>query len=170
MPDRVLPGHVESRLAEALESGAPLRAPLPSQARYASLHAGAMPAPRWHVRALTVAVAIAGIVAVAFAAPPQQRSWIVQSVGSIAHSVGVPAAAASPSPDERESPDAAKSPEAHEGAAPAESPEPRQSAEPTGTSDGDHPEPSPTSGPTGGGSDGGHGGDSSPQPSPSNGE
>lgn len=167
MPDRLLPDQVEARLATALESGAPLSAPLPSQARYAGLLARAMPAPLWRVRVLTVAVAVAGVFAIAFAAPPQPRTWLAQSVGQIAHDVGVPAAAASPSPAVRESPEArespapTESPEAHEGTSPVESPEPSESAGSGASQDGDHPEPSPT-----GGEHRDGGGDSSPQPSP----
>ena len=165
MPDRLLPGHLQRRLARDLESGAPLSAPLPSQARYASLRARAMPAPRWRVRALTLAVALAGIFAIAFATPPQPRSWITQSVGQFAHDVGVPAAAATPSPEVRETPEPKESPEAHKATSPVESPEATETAAPGATQEGDdHPEPSPT----GEHRDGG--GDSSPQPSPSNGD
>lgn len=167
MPDRVLPGDVQRSLSAALEAGAPLTAPLPSQSRFARLRAAAMPAPRWRFRALTTAVAFAGIVAVAFAAPPQPRSWIVQSVGHIAHDVGVPDAATSPSPEVRESPEPKESPEAHQSNEPAGSPEAHETAEPSGSSDGDHAEPSPTAQP----SDGHDGGDDhSPQPSPSSGD
>src|SRR5438128_1963635 len=80
MPDRELPEHIRRQLSAGLDGGAPLVAPLPSQARFATLR-GSMPAPRWRLRGLTVAVAAAGIVIVALAGPPQPRQWLVQSVG-----------------------------------------------------------------------------------------
>lgn len=169
MPDRVLPGHVEKWLSDALESGAPLTTPLPSQARYSGVRAGSLPAPRWRARVLTMAVAAAGIVAITFAAPPQQRSWIVQGVGHIAHDVGVPATEAGPSPGRHESTnEPTESPEAHESPEPAQSPEAGESPVPSPSGGGDHPQPSPTSTDGDGGHDGG--GDTSPQPSPSSGD
>ena len=68
MPDRELPEHIRRQLSAGLDGGAPLVAPLPSHARFATLR-GPMPAPRWRLRGLTVAVAAAGIVIVALAGP-----------------------------------------------------------------------------------------------------
>jgi hypothetical protein len=177
MPDRELPEDVRRRLSAALESGAPLIAPMASQARFA-ISRGAMPAPRWRLRALTVAAAVAGIVVVALAGPPQTREWVVQSVNGISKQVGLPAGAATPSPKEEPTtsgenePSApTQSPENHEG-----SPEPAGSPQPSESPDGDdtpqpaQPQSSPTPQPSdggGGGSDGG--GDQSPEPSPSSG-
>ncbi|HET7465233.1 MAG TPA: hypothetical protein VFL29_01090 [Candidatus Dormibacteraeota bacterium] len=178
MPDRELPKNLQQQLSASLEDGSPLLAPLPSQARYATLR-GAAPAPRWRLRALTVAAAVAGIVAVALAGPSQPRQWLVQSVNDITKQVGVPAGAASPSPSKggqttsgqdssRESPEPSESPEANEPSQAGASPEPRESPEPTGSPEsGEGPQPSPTSGSS---EDGGSGGDHSPQPSPSSGD
>src|SRR5690349_21308994 len=98
MPDRELSKRIRRQLSAALEGGVPLVAPLPAQARFATLP-GAMPSPRWRLRALTVAVAAAGIVVVAFAGPPQPREWVVQSVNGISKQVGIPAGSATPSPE-----------------------------------------------------------------------
>lgn len=178
MPDRELPQQLRQRLSASLEGGSPLVAPLASQARFATLR-GAVPAPRWRLRALTVAVAAAGIVAVALAGPPQPRQWFVQSVDDITRQVGIPAGAASPSPAQsgpttsgqrgssHESPEPSESPEADEQPQAGESPEPKESPEQSGSPEsGEGPEPSPTSEPT---EDGG-GGDHSPEPSPSSGD
>ena len=176
MPDRKLPEDVRRRLSAALESGAPLITPMPSQARFA-VPTGAMPAPRWRLRALTVAVAVAGIVVVALAGPPQTREWVVQSVNGISKQVGLPAGSVTPSPSEESTtsgenePNApTQSPENHEA-----SPEPAGSPQPAESPDGDdtpqpaQPQSSPTPEPSdgGGGSDGG--GDHSSEPSPSSG-
>lgn len=153
MPDRDLSKHIRRQLSAALDGGAPLVAPLPSQARFAALP-GAMPSPRWRLRALTVVVAAAGIVVVAFAGPSQAREWVVQSVNGISKQVGIPAGSATPSPatSGQKKPNAAtESPEAT--AEPGGSPEPAESqqspvSEPSGGSGGGDqtPEPSPTSG------------------------
>jgi hypothetical protein len=158
MPDRDLSRHVRRQLSAALDGGAPLTAPLPSQARFAALR-GAIPSPRWRLRALTVAVAAVGIVAVAFAGPPQPREWVVQSVNGISKHVGIPAGSATPSPKNESATSGQKKPNA-----PTESPE--ATAEP-----GESPEPaesqqSPVSEPN----DGSGGGDHSPEPSPSIGD
>ena len=176
MPDRELPEHIRRRLSAALDGGAPLVRPLPSQARFATPR-GPMPTPRWRLRALTVVVAAAGIVVVAIAGPSQPRQWLVQTVNGISKQVGVPAGSVTPSPKDDSKSSGQKeqnapheSPEANEGTAgPAESPEPEESP------DGDdapqsgpgQPQASPTSEPSDG-HDGG--GDHSPEPSPSSGE
>ncbi len=152
MPDRDLPKHIRRQLSAALDRGAPLDAPLPSQARFAALR-GAMPSPRWRLRALTVAVAAAGIVVVAFAGPPQPRDWVVQSVNGISKQVGIPAGSAAPSPKDELATSGQKKPNA-----PTESPE--ATAEPAES------QQSPISQP----SDGSGGGDHSPEPSPSSGD
>ena len=100
MPERVLPSRLRYQLSAALERGAPLVAPMASQARYATMR-GPMPSPRWRVRALTVAVAALGIVVVAFVGPQQSRDWVVQSVSGISKEVGIPAGSVTPSPSER---------------------------------------------------------------------
>ena len=157
MPDRELSRHIRRQLSAALDGGAPLIAPLPSQARFAAL-GGAMPSPRWRLRALTVAVAAAGIVVVAFAGPPQPREWVVQSVNGISKQMGIPAGAAAPSPKNESATSGEKklnapteSPEAT--AEPVESPEPAESQQPPVSEPGeesggdDHSlEPSPSSG------------------------
>ena len=183
MPDRELPENIRRQLSAGLDGGVPLVAPLPSQARFAALH-GAPPSPRWRLRALTVAVAAAGIVVVALAGPPQPREWVVQTVNGISRQVGVPAGSVSPSPKEQSTTSgeqepnaAAESPENHEATAePGESPEPAQSPEPEESPDGDdapqsgpaQPQASPTLEPSDGSGDGG--GDHSPEPSPSSGD
>jgi len=168
MPDRVLPEHVQRRLSAALESGTPLTAPLASQARYASLLGGALPAARWRARALIVGVALAGVVAIAFAAPPQPRTWIVQSVGHFAQDVGVPAAGTSPSPEGHKSTEAIESPEPHVTAEPAEPAESPAALVPSSGESGEGGQPQPT--PSGDDHGGGGSGDHSPEPSPSNGD
>ncbi|HEV2218268.1 MAG TPA: hypothetical protein VGV88_11940 [Candidatus Dormibacteraeota bacterium] len=163
MPERVLSARARARLSAALDRGAPLVAPLASQARYATMR-GPMPSPRWRVRALTIAVAAVGIVAVAFAGPTQPRDWVVQSVNDISKQVGIPAGSVTPSPSEKSSASGAKEPTGagqpqvtHKATVePSESPE----AEGTQASGPAQPQPSPTSG------DGGD--DRSPEPSPSN--
>ena len=158
MPDRELSRHIRRQLSAALDGGAPLIAPLPTQARFAALR-GAMPSPRWRLRALTVAVAAAGIVAVAFAGPSQPREWVVQSVNGISKQVGIPAGSAAPSPKNESSTSGQKKPNAptespEATAQPVESPEPAESQQPPVS------EPSDESG----------GGDHSPEPSPSSGD
>lgn len=97
MPERELSGRAQRRLSAALDRGAPLVAPLAAQARYATM-AGAMPSPRWRLRALTIAVAALGIVVVAFVGPQQSRDWVVQSVNGISKEVGIPTGSVTPPP------------------------------------------------------------------------
>ncbi len=164
MPDRELSRHIRRQLSAALDGGAPLIAPLPSQARFAAL-GGAMPSPRWRLRALTVAVAAAGIVVVAFAGPSQPREWVVQSVNGISKQVGIPAGSATPSPKNESATSGQKKPNAptqspEATAEPVESPEPAESPEPSESQQPAGAEPSDESG----------GGDHSPEPSPSSGD
>jgi hypothetical protein len=160
MPDRELPQHLRSRLSAFLESGAPLVAPLPAQARYATARAAIL-SPRWRLRALSLALASGGIVVVAFAGPPQPRDWIVQSVSGITRQLGVPAGAVSPSPSNgsqstggqstvHRSPDEAETPQPQPTPEPQESPESGQSPESGGPapSPGDTEQSEPTSAPT----------------------
>jgi hypothetical protein len=166
MPDRELPEDLRARLAEELTSGAPLLAPLPSQARYTT--AMQLPPPRVRWRLAAAAGAAAGLVAVAaFAGPPQARAWIGQSVGNIAHTVRhpgegnpppqaspfneSPAASpgehrtpeSSPSQEPRESPEPSESPESSASPEPRESPEPEDSPRPSATPAAATPRPSP---------------------------
>jgi hypothetical protein len=172
MPERELSEQVRRRLSAALDAGSPLVAPLPSQARFATLQ-GATPSPRWKLRALTVAAAAAGIAVVAFAGSPQPRQWVVQTVNGITKQVGIPAGSVSPSPrDESTTSGQQKENEPTESPeAPEATQEPRESPEPAESPDGDdtlqtgpgQPQPSPTAE----SSDGGGGGDHSPEPTPS---
>jgi hypothetical protein len=76
MPDRDLPEHLVARLSDELTSGAPLVAPLPSQARYA--RAGVTPfaaRQRWRLITATAAAAALVVIAVAAGATPA-RQWI----------------------------------------------------------------------------------------------
>lgn len=185
MPDRDLPEELKARLSAELTSGAPLSAPLPSQARYAT----ASPAARrqGHLRGRTLALAAAAFVVLlgaAFAGPPQQRAWLVRTVGNLAGDLGAPVSTASPSagnptpdstprggtddrsPSPEKSPDGDETPGAHESPEPGQSPEPSQAPESH-----ESPEPAqspePSEAPDGGGSSSGDGDHSSPSPSPS---
>jgi hypothetical protein len=179
MPERELPRHLRQQLSALLEDGAPLAAPLPSQARYSRLREP-MLTPRWRLRALTVAVAIAGIVLVGLAGPQQPREWFIQSVNDITKQVGVPAGSSSPSPStgaqgHKESPETTESPEANEPSETGQTPEAGESPEPAQSPDGgDRAQASPTPEQHDGGGDGGGGGggdgDHSPEPSPSSGD
>lgn len=160
MRDRELPKQARRRLSVALDRGAPLIAPLPAQARFASAH-GVVPSPRWRLRALTVAVAAVGIAVVAFAGQPQARDWIVESVNGISKQVGIPAGSVSPSPKEDSAASGQKKPNA-----PIESPEtPEATAEPSESPEPAQTPPSPTSGRIDGNGD-----DPSPAQSPSSGD
>jgi len=99
MPDRDLPEELKARLSADLASGAPLNAPLPSQARYATASPAAR--PQGHLRGRIVTLAAAALVlllAAAFAGPPQQRAWLVRTVGNIAGDLGAQVSTSSPSP------------------------------------------------------------------------
>ena len=160
MPDRELPEVLRDQLSAALEAGAPLAAPLPAQARFTTARRP-LPAPRWRLRALTVAAAATGIAVVALAGPPQPREWIAQSMHGLEKQVGVPAGQVSPSPtqeSEGTSGQRTESPHTSPEAGQEQSPEPRESAEPTQS-----PEPQESPGDGGSSSDG----DNNPQPSPS---
>lgn len=152
MPDRDLPKRLRDQLSASLEVGAPLTAPLPSQARFATVRR-AVPTPRWRLRALTVAVAAAGIVVVAFAGPPQPRQWF----STLTRQVGVPAGDVSPSPTNQNQPAAQASQQSGRRAAPVASPEPRESPVPR-----ESPEP--------GESPDGNGAQASPSATPSPGD
>jgi len=180
MPDRDLPEQLKARLSAELMSGAPLNAPLPSQARYATAAPAAR--PRGHLRGRMITVAAAAVLvllAAAFAGPPQQRAWLVRTVGNIAGDLGAEVSISSPSPghsapaasspvggsDDRSpsagTPDVDETPGAQESPEPSEStPESHESPEP-----GQSPQPSES--PDGGGSSGGDGDHSSPSPSSS---
>ena len=172
MPDRELPDHLKDRLSAALTSGAPLRSPLPSQARYAIAAGAAAPKAHLRVRLLTSAAAAFAIVALVVAAGPQQpREWILQTVGNLAKGVGAPIGPSTPSPSpEKHTPAASHSPAGSpEETSPSpetpeatESPEASPSPEPSHSPEGE-PSPSSTAQP----SDGGGGGDhSTASPSP----
>lgn len=166
MPDRELPRHLLDELASSLEKGAPLVAPLASQARYATARI-VLPPARWRLRALTVAVAAAGIVVVALAGPPQPREWIAQSVNALERQVGVPANEVTPSPTHESEATSGeqtgqRSPESTEQAEPRQSPEPGESPEPLQQQS---PEPQESPGGDGGGSSDGDQPQVSPSPS-----
>lgn len=168
MPDRELSEQLRQRLSAALESGAPLASPLPSQAEY-SIAAAELAEPSRRIRSFA-ALAIAAAVVLALVGLQQPREWIVRSVNNISHEVGVPAGSASPSPSSQtgvvvhESPEATESPEANETPGGVESPEPSESPVQQ------QPHPSPSAEPSDGGGDdhsGGGDGDHSPSPLPS---
>jgi hypothetical protein len=171
MPERELPEALRARLSAELTSGAPLHAPLASQARYAG--AASLAVPRRSLRGgllVASAAALAVLVVAALAGPPQPRGWIVQSVGMLAGDRGAPSPTPSiesqgtisprPSPSHAQSPEAA--PEPRESPEPAESPGAHESPEPiqspsgdqTSTGDGEGSSPSPSTSPSEGGSGG----------------
>lgn len=166
MPDRELPEDLRQRLSAALESGAPLVSPQPSQAEYA-IAATEAPEPNRRLHSFA-AMALAAAVVIALVGLQQPREWIVRSVDNITHNSGVPAGTASPTPTSQvgtvvhESPEVTETPEA------TESPESGKSPQPTQSPEHEQPQPSPTAQPTDGDGDhDGDGGDQSPQPSPS---
>ena len=185
MPDRDLSKELKARLSAELTSGVPLNAPLPSLARYAMAAPAAR--PQGHLRGRMVTLAVAALVvllAAAFAGPPQQRAWLVRTVGNLAGDLGAEVSTSSPSPghsapaassprggtdDRSPSP---STPDADETPGAQESPEPRESAEPSQTPEAQvSPEagesPQPSASPDAGGSSGDDGDHSSPTPSPS---
>jgi hypothetical protein len=167
MPDAELPEHLKDSLAAALTAGAPLRASLPSQARYAKQ--GSMGGHRALIRPRVLALAATcglALVLVAFAGPKQPREWIIQSVGNVAHVVGAPLGPSSKDPNKRSSHGTspirpASGPTSNSTKA-AESPEPVQSPVTSPPPENDEPSPSPTAAPSEGG-----GSPSPPSPSPS---
>jgi hypothetical protein len=158
MPERELPEHLASRLSEELTSGAPLRAPLASQARYAT--AAAAPSGRAHVGARRVRSGhpALALVAATLLGAPQPRQWLIQSVGNLGGVTFSP----SPSPahqfqephptepvESPASPEPSETPETHESPEPSQSPEPGESPQPSSSPEsdgGDHPTTSPSPG------------------------
>lgn len=158
MPDRDLPDHLQRRLAGAVESGAPLSAPQPEQARYAIAAAAGAGAPM-RGRLVLLATACAALLLLGLAGSPQPRSWILQSAGNIANGITSPTAPSplgssqsrpaatpqipagdlrSPSPSELQTPEASESPEPASSPEPSEAPQPSPSPEPS-----EVPQPSP---------------------------
>jgi len=164
MPDRELAEELKARLSAELRSGAPLRTPLASQARYATAAAPAVPRRSVHGRLLVVVVAsLAVLVVAALAGPPQPRAWLVQSVGNIAGDRGAP----SPSPaNQTQSTSSPSDTSSDQSPSPATATVPRESPEPV-ESPGSHESPEPTQSPSGGETSGGDGDHSSPTPSAS---
>ena len=161
MPERELSEKLKARLSAELRAGAPFRAPLASQARYATAAAPALPRHSQRLRLAMVATAsLAVLVVAALAGPLQPRSWIVQSVGTLAGDRGAPI----PTPVNQSrvtiSPTPGRSPSAETTAAPRESPEP-------GESPSAHESAQPGQSPSGGDTSTGDGDQSSPSPSPS---
>lgn len=181
------PSHgLKEMLASALEHGAPLEAPYPSQARYSRL-AGLKDARQPWRRTILAFAAGAALMSLALllAGVPQPRTWIVQTVDSVVHDITAPAVTPSPesstpgsqpgasqrpaaTPSESDThespPEASESPSGEAGEA-APTPSPQSSG------DGDHttvsPSPSPTPNSSDGGGSGGGGSDDGSGPSPS---
>jgi len=182
MPDRDLPEELKARLSNELSAGAPLRAPLASQARYATVPTAGVPRRRLSGRRVTLAAAaLVVLLAAGFAGPPQPRAWLVRTVGNIAGDLGGQATSSSPSPlnpspagssplgatdDRSPSPKAAETPDGDETPGARQSPEPQESPQPT-QSPAPQESPQPTQSPDGGGSSGGGGDQTNPTPSPS---
>ena len=178
-PDLEPSDPLKAVLASALEQGAPLQAPYPSQARYSRL-AGLAERPPWRRTILAFAAGAALMsLAFLFTGVPQPRTWIVQTVDSVVHDITAPAATppaessapgtqperpeTTPSENEaHESPPHSESGESPSGEAGEASPTPS----PESSGDGDHQAEGPTSDSGGrGGSDDGSsddGGASSP--------
>jgi hypothetical protein len=163
MPDLDLPEELKARLSAELAAGAPLSAPLASQARYASAAPAAVPQRHLRGRALALgAAALVVLVGATFAGPTQPRAWLLTTVGNIAGDRGAPSPSpanqtghtTSPSAASHRSPPAVSAPEQHESPVPGQSPV-------------THETPEPTESPAGGDSSGGDGDDSSPTASPS---
>jgi hypothetical protein len=186
-PDLELSDPLHEMLASALEQGAPLQAPYPSQARYSRLAGLTDERTPWRRTVLAFAAGAALMsLAFLFAGVPQPRTWIVQTVDSVVHDITAPAAtppAESSAPGTQERPATTPSEgEAHGSASPTEAGEPPSgeageagpTPSPESSGDGDHQAASPSPSPTpksgdGGGSDGGGpdgGGASSPSPTP----
>jgi len=157
MPERELPEHLASQLSEELTSGAPLRAPLASQARYAT--AAAAQSSRAHVGARLVLSGLAALalVAATLLGAPQPRQWLIQSVGNLGGTFSPSPSPAhqfqEPHPTEPvespASPEPSETPETHESPEPSQSPEPGESPQPTSSPESDgggHPTASPSAG------------------------
>ena len=157
MPDRELPEHLRQRLSAALESGAPLVSPLPSQAEY-SIAATEVQEPNRRLRSFA-ALALATAVVIALVGPQQPREWIVRSVDNITHSSGVPAGSAGPTPSSQAGTVVRQSPEVTEAPEATESPEAERSPQATESPEHEQPQASPTAQPTDGDGDHGGGGD-----------
>jgi hypothetical protein len=163
MPDRDLPEKVRTRLSAELASGAPLSAPLASQARYATAAPPAVPRRNLRRRALALGTAaLVVLVGATLAGPTQPRAWLVTTVGNIAGDRGAP----SPSPTNQAGTTTSPSASSHKSPSPASAPEQRESPAP-GQSPPVHESPEPTEAPGGGDSSGGDGDDPSPAPSSS---
>jgi hypothetical protein len=98
MPDGNIQPHLTSRLTATLTAGAPLRAPLVSQARYARPAASSSSTnPIWRTASLGGA-ALAALMLVALAGPQEPRGWLLQSIGSVALNDGAQVGQSMPSP------------------------------------------------------------------------
>jgi hypothetical protein len=167
MPEPELPQHLTDRLTAALTAGAPLNTSLPSQARYAKqASAGAFQAPM-RPRLLVVA-AISGLVlaVIALAGSQQQpRQWFIETVGNVAHEVGVPLGK---SPQEPNKASTHKTLPVRPASSPSNLPKAAESPKPTPSPvagpppDIEEPSPSPTAVPSDG-----EGSANPPLPSPS---
>jgi hypothetical protein len=179
MSEREVSLELRQRLAAALYAGARLRAPLPSQARYAIADGHRGSTVRARLLALAaVAALVLGLLAVV--GPQQPRVWIEQKVTKAIQDVGIPlqpsrsshkpgVAAASSKPIAAENPQAGPK----DNAAHSDSRGPSESSDsPHGPVAGAPPAPEPTQGPEPGDGGGGRGGDHSAPPetpSPDNG-
>jgi hypothetical protein len=153
MSEPELPQHLTERLTAALTAGVPLKASLPSQARYAKpALSGAYQAPM-RPRVLAVAAASALVLAAIALAGSQQQSrrWIIETVGNVAHDIGVPLTG---SPQEPNKPSTHRPSPVKPGGSPtsnppkaAESPEPTQTPGATPPAAIDEPSPSPVAEP-----------------------
>lgn len=163
MPDRDLPEELRARLSAELGAGAPLSAPLASNARYASAAPAAVPQRHLRGRVLALgAAALVVLVGATFAGPTQPRAWLVTTVGNIAGDRG----ARSPSPANHTVHTASPSATSHRSASPVSAPEQRESPVP-GQSPVTHESPEPAESGGEGDSSGGDGDDSSRTASPS---
>ncbi|HXN78384.1 MAG TPA: hypothetical protein VN965_06390 [Candidatus Dormibacteraeota bacterium] len=188
-PDPEPSDRLKAMLASALEQGAPLEAPHPSQARYSLLAGQGDRRQPWRRPILAFAAGAALMsLALLLAGVPQPRTWIVQTVDSVVHDITAPAVTLShesstpgTQPERSEPPEATPSEsETHESPpAAGESPsgeagEAAPTPSPESSGDGDHatasPSPSPTPDSRDGGGSGGGGSDgdgaSSPSPTP----
>jgi hypothetical protein len=156
-PEPELPVHLYAVMAKALEEGAKPAALSPLQARY-----GARPAARPSARAGMLAFAAGGaamLIGLAIVGNPAPRAWLVQTVDSAAHRIGIPVASPAASHPSPEGPSNGNS---HSSTAPGhQSPQPGDGHENGGKgTPGPKATPRPTPSPRGPGGSG-HG-----QPSP----